>query len=416
MRLSHRRGRLLGVASFLAVGALALAGCTGGSNPAPRDISNPLDDEVVEQLQQAAERGMAAAGAPGAVVGVWVPWAGEWQAGLGETAPGSGEAPSTDMSFRAGTITRSMTCDVLYAMDGGVVDLDDSVTQFVSSVPELEDVTLLDLCNGVAGLRSSTSGNWNYMLSNPDRVWNPREFAASGLGHGRGEAGVWSDSDTSFFLLGLALENASHQSLRDLYQEYVAEPNDLDRTFLPTVAAAEPGTNPMPGFYTSNAARQAGCEEEPQEVTELSSSMGYANSGVVSTLEDLRDYAADLGRRAGSSDDLNPRWAESLPVSADGEQWVRVAGGDRLMGPMIGQQGDILGYATAAYSDVDTGLTVVVSLNNSAGGGDLAGALARELAAIAMDAPSDRKPESSLPWTAEQARQAVTDAAVCPVE
>src|SRR5690606_15690390 len=161
--------------------------------------------------------------------------------------------------------------------------------------------------------------------------------------------------------------------------------------------------------------RQAGCEEEPQEVTELSSSMGYADSGVVSTLEDLRDYAADLGRRAGSSDDLNPRWAESLPVSADGEQWVRVAGGDRLMGPMIGQQGDILGYATAAYSDVDTGLTVVVSLNNSAGGGDLAGALARELAAIAMDAPSHRQPEASLPATAEQARQAVSDAAVCPV-
>ncbi|WP_156761713.1 serine hydrolase domain-containing protein [Microbacterium karelineae] len=415
MAFSLRRGRIVGVSSVL-VGALALAGCTGGSNPEPADISNPLPGDVVEQMQAATERAMAGGGAPGAIVGVWVPWAGEWEAGLGETAPGSGTQPTTSMSFRAGEITRSMTCDLLYAMDGGVVDLDDEVTTFVPTVPQLEGVTLVDLCDGLSGLAQSESRLWNHLLGNLDRVWNPREFAGAGLGAGVGNRDAWSDSDTAYFLLGIALENASHTSLRELYAEHIAEPLGLDRTYLPADAAATPGTDTLPGFYSGSRTQQEGCVAEPRDVTELSASIGYADSGVVSNLDDLRDYAADLAERAGSSEELEPRWAESIPVDAGGDQWVRAAGGDRLLGSMIGQQGEILGYSTAAYSDVDTGLTVVVALNNSAGGGELAGALARELAAIAMEAPSDDRPEVSLPWTAEQAHGLVGDAAVCPME
>ncbi|WP_221584844.1 serine hydrolase [Microbacterium sp. G2-8] len=417
MGFSARRGRVAGAVAALAASAVLLSGCTGGDMPEPQDMSTPLPDGVTEQLQSATERAMQAGGAPGAIVGVWAPWAGEWAAGVGETAPGSGETPSTEMSFRAGEITRSMTCDVLYALDGDrVVDLEDPVTTYVPSTPQLEDRTLVDLCNGLGGLKESTGARWNVILGNPDRVWTPREFIAAGLGRGLGNPNTWGDTDTAYFLLGIALENAAHTSMRDLYARYVAEPQGLDATYLPIDAAGTPGTTPFPGFYTSNAARESGCEGEPKEMTELSASFGYADRGVVSSLDDLRDYASERAGRAGSSDDLAPRWAESSPTSSDGPQWIRAAGGDLMMGSMIGQQGEMPGYSTAAYSDVNTGLTVVVALNNSAAGGELAGALARELAAIAAEAPGESDVDAALPWTTDQAHQAVADAAVCPID
>ena len=416
MRSTHRRGRVLGALSSFAIAALLLAGCTGGDSvPSPDRISNPMPGDAVEQMQAATERAIAAGGGPGAIVGVWAPWAGEWEAGIGETEPGSGTAPSTDMTFRAATVTRSMTCDLLYAMDGGPVNLDDAVSTYLQSVPQLTDVTLVDLCNGVAGLRSSRDPNWNFVIGNTDRVWDPREYAAAGLGAGLGSTDSWADSDTSFFLLGLALQNASHSSLPELYNEYIFDPQGLGDTYLPSDAPSTAGSNPLPGFYSSSQVQQSGCTEAPADVTEISASYGYADSGVVSSVTDVRDYMSRQARNAGNSDDLAPRWAETFPVSSDGEQWVRAGGGNRLNGSMLGQQGDILGYSVAAYSDVDTGLTVVVVLNNSAGGGNLAGALARELSAIAMEA-GEEAPETTLPWTIDQAHEAVASAAKCPID
>ncbi|MBP2437007.1 serine hydrolase domain-containing protein [Microbacterium amylolyticum] len=418
MCVMHRRGRVLAAGATLVAASVVLAGCTGQSNdPAPAEITNPLPDDIVSQLEDATTRAMAATGAPGAIAGVWVPWAGEWMTGLGETAPGSGEQPATDMTFRAGEITRSMTCDVLYELDdAGRVSLNDPVMKYVQSTPQLDEITLVDLCDGVAGIAASEPLLWNQISSNRDRVWKPREFAAAGLGRGMGEYGVWRDSDTSYFLLGIALENATRTSMADLYTEYVTAPLGLTDTQLPSAAAGEPGARPLPGHYTSFAARKNNCVAEPGDVTTLSSSIGYANGGVVTTLPDLRDYAFDLARRAGTSEDLGDRWANSLPTNSDGDQWVRYAGGDLMYGPMIGQAGDIVGYSTAAFSDIDTGLTVAVVLNNSAGGNELAGALARELAAIAAEVPGTEDRTVSLPWTIDQARSAVNDAAVCPID
>lgn len=407
--------RILGFAATALVATLALTGCTGGSTPAPEEIADPLPSGLVDQFVDATEHAIAASGAPGAIVGVWVPWAGEWKSGVGEHEP-DGEKPAMDMTFRAGTITRSMTCDVLYAMDGGAVRIDDSITAYVPSVPQLEDVTLKSLCDSDAGLRSSGDLNWAQILPNPEREWTPREFVSAGLGSRQGTAGAWNDSDTSYFLLGYALENATHTPLSELIRNYVTDPQRLEHTQLPDAAPAEPGSKPLPGFYTSSASRQAGCEEPPTEFTTASSSMGYADSGIVSTIDDLGNYTARLARSIGDLEDPPARWADLLPVDAEGDQWIRVAGGDRFYGTMVGQEGSTLGYSTAAYSDINTGVTVAVTLNNSAAGGTIAGALARELAAIAMTAEGSHRPEdAALPWTAEQAHEAVTAAAVCPI-
>ena len=175
---------------------------------------------------------MAATGSPGAIVGVWAPWSGAWVAGLGTRQPaGAGGAVSTDQQFQATQVTRAMTCDVLYALVArGTVSLDDSVTEYVSGVADLSQVTLGQLCDGTAGIGSYSAQLLATWLSKPDRVWNPRELASYGLGLGRTAPGsVHRDSDASYALLGVALEHASGSTAAKLIDEYVADPLVADR-------------------------------------------------------------------------------------------------------------------------------------------------------------------------------------------
>ncbi|GAB3275038.1 serine hydrolase domain-containing protein [Microbacterium lacusdiani] len=403
--------------------AVAISGCTGGD---PRDATTPdlvtgeLPGDTVEQLQGAVEHAMAATGSSGAIVGVWVPWAGAWVTGLGSTAHEGGSDVTTDMAFRIASMTRPMTCDVLYGMvEDGLVELDDPVSEYVPSTPDLDDVTLKQLCDNTSGLARSGDTLLDNYLRTPEREWNAREVAAAGLGKDRTEAGVaFTDSDTGYLLLGVALQNAASETPAALVREYVTGPLGLESTRLPGPRAEAPGEPALPGYFSDREDRDAGCVA-PREYTEMSASFGYTDSGAVSTIDELGAYTASLAARAKDGDSLAPRWADAKPVSTKSDSWYQYAGGTFIAGSMIGQQGAVPGYMTSAYADTDNGLTVAVVLNNSAAPESLVGYLAKELAAIVSKVPAregETAPEFGLPWTAEDYHQRIADRAVCPIE
>ncbi|WP_311245961.1 serine hydrolase domain-containing protein [Microbacterium sp. WCS2018Hpa-23] len=414
--LSSRRFRA--AAAGAAVLGLFLTGCTSDpefSYEPPAQVDGALPDDTVAAMDAAVANALTASGASGAVVGVWVPWSGSWVTGVGTQKPGEGDEISTDMAFRVADVTRLMTCDVLYGLvDDGVVDLDDPVPDYVSGVPNLQDLTLLDLCNGTSGLGSSEATARSAWMNTPERVWAPLELASYGLGAARGAAHTtYSNSDTAYLLLGLALERASGMSASELIAEYVAEPLGLANTSLPAAAAAAPSTGPvMNGHYLSPVEGGYNCAA-PVDITTLSSSTGFTDSGVVSTIEDLGRYAqAEATLRTEQTPD---RFASPLPVAADAPSWLQATGGAVLVGSMVGQYGWTPGYQTAAYSDPATGFTVAVSLNDSTTGGTTAAYLAWELAAIASKAPAaegQTAPEFGLPFTAEQYHEAITASAI----
>jgi D-alanyl-D-alanine carboxypeptidase len=71
------------------------------------------------------------------------------------------------------------------------------------------------------------------------------------------------------------------------------------------------------------------------------------------------------------------------------------------------------GFATAAYSDPKSGLTVVLMVNDSTPGANFARLAALQLASIGSKAPAEsgkKQPVVGLPWTADQL------AAVLPAE
>ena len=238
--LSSRRWRA--AAATAAVLGLVLTGCSSEetfSYTPPEQVDATLPDETVAALQGAVDNAIAASGASGAIVGVWVPWSGTWVAATGTQSKADGGELSTDMSFRIADVTRLMTCDVLYALaDEGTVELDATVPEYVSGVADMSDVTLVDLCNGTSGAGSSEATVKSAWLNTPERVWAPLELAGYGLGRARiAPQTTFRDSDAGYLLLGLALERASGMSARELIAEYVTEPLELADTSLPAPAA-----------------------------------------------------------------------------------------------------------------------------------------------------------------------------------
>jgi len=417
MRTRSRNRRAIAVIAGAVMSVLVLAGCSFGGAAAEPDLPAQVDvafpDDTVTQLQDAVTKAMGTSGSSGAIVGVWAPWSGSWVAGLGTQKPDGGGDVKADQTFRAGKITRAMTCDALYgAAAAGKVKLDDPVADYVSGVPDLTDVTLLELCDGTSGIGSYTDQLYGSWLSNPKREWDPRYLASFGLGEPRetkpGDA--YKDSDAGYVLLGLALERATGLSAADVLRTYVTGPLGLAATSLndlPSSGALRGGQS-MP-----NAEGALDCAASV-DLTDVSSSSGYTDAGVVTDIRDLGRYVQALA--SGSLVGDEKRFAQGLPVSADAPSWYTADGGALIAGSLIGQFGKVPGYLTAAFADPATGLTVAVVLNNSAGDGRVAEYLAWQLAAIASKAPAakgETAPEAGLPWTAEQFGEAITALAVC---
>ncbi|WP_345800908.1 serine hydrolase domain-containing protein [Microbacterium sp. AZCO] len=419
-----RRIRRAGTAMALAlVAALAFAACTA-PQAAPIDLPSQAEGDLpadtVKQLQDAVTHAMAASGASGAVVGVWAPWSGSWVSGLGTETPGGKDAVAADREFKVGQVTRAMTCDVLYALaDQGTVSLDDPITDYVSGVADLSNITLAELCASTSGIGSYSGqllGSW---LSNPARQWSPRELASFGLGMPRtGEPGTsYVDSDAGYLLLGLALERATGKTASQLLDQYVDQPLGLKATQLPSPASTPSKTEMLSGYLSQRDAAGAMNCAQPLDVTALSTTTGYTDSGVVSDIDDLGRYAQALASGA-LLPDKSDRFASPLPAFPGAPSWFTAAGGAYQAGSLIGQTGSVPGYSTAAFADPDTGLTVAVVLNNSAMGNTPALYLAWELAALASKAPAasgQTVPEAGLPWTAQQYHDAITAAAICPI-
>jgi D-alanyl-D-alanine carboxypeptidase len=414
--LSTRRWRA--AAASAAVLALVLTGCSSEDSftyTPPAQVDGALPDATVEAMQAAVDNALTASGASGAIVGVWVPWSGSWVTASGTQDRDGGEL-STDMSFRIADVTRLMTCDVLYALaDEGTVELDAKVPQYVSGVADMKDVTLLDLCNGTSGAGSSESTIKGALLNTPERIWAPLELAGYGLGRPReAPATTFRDSDSGYLLLGVALERATGKSASELIAEYVTEPLGLSATSLPGATPAAPGDAPMNGHYLPAVEGGFNCEA-PIDISTISASSGYTDSGVVSTITDLGRYIQAEAQQALRTKEKPDRFGAPLPASAKSASWYQATGGAYLVGSMIGQQGWVPGYATAAYSDPATGFTVAVVLNDSTVGAGFAQQLSWELAAIASKAPAasgETAPEFGLPFTAEQYHESITKSAL----
>jgi D-alanyl-D-alanine carboxypeptidase len=429
LQVRDRRLAIVGLALLVTL-ALPLAGCAAASVPqpfAPEQATGALAPDTVAALDAALADGMALAGASGAIAGVWVPWAGRWQASPGSVGArldpvtgraAGGGAVTTEMSFRIGTQTTAMTCTVLLALvDERRVGLDDPVSQHLTRQPGIEGITLRQLCQHTSGLGPLQLDA--EFQGNPTRPWPPLELVSSGLGAARvGPPGrLWSRSDAGILLLGLALQAATGEDWATLYRRYVFEPLGLSGTEYPGAKAfGLSGAHPHGWAAATDPAGQPDCSRM-LDVTRLSPSIAGVAGGAVSTLDDLRTWSQALA--AGNLlDDATAREQWVTVPEAGQPYWRRYGLGAEQLGPLRGSAGEIPGYLSATLTDPESGMTVVVMVNDSSAGADFMLDLARRLAAIAALTPANTLESEVqppiLPWTADDATAAMREKAVCP--
>ncbi|GAB3618559.1 serine hydrolase domain-containing protein [Okibacterium endophyticum] len=401
---------------------LSLGSCAEVANATidlPEQVEGELPGASVEQLNAALTDAMALSGASGAIAGVWAPWSGTWVTASGTTEPGGGSEMSTDMHFRIADNTKPMTCEVLFALvDEGVVSLDDNVTDYLPDLVGVSGITFGQLCQSTSGISDSAATFGAQFERNPTREWARMELVADGVARRSGTPGAaYAQSDTGYILLGLVLESVMDETWPELYDRYIFEPLGLnDSSFpgpanytLPSPAASAWQALPLPdGTYACDA---------PTDQSKLSNSMMSTAGGVVSTIEDLHAYSQALAtgalRGAATKDVV---W-QTIPLGGDHESWQEFAqAGAYQFGPMRGQFGSMPGQMSAMLTDPESGLTVVVMLNNSTAGVAFIEALAMKLAAIggkAEPAEGRELPAIALPWSQEQMSEQLAARAVC---
>lgn len=415
----RKRAALLTAAVGIILGLSACAGTPAKPVVLQEQPTEALPAASVEALDASLTEAMALAAASGGIAGVWAPWSGSWVSAAGTTAPGGSEKMSTEMRFRVGDNTKPMTCDVLYALvQEGAVDLDDEASEYLPAILGIDDITLGQLCHSTSGLGDFTGTLGSMFPVNPTRQWSPFELVSDGIAGPRtGEPGDgYAPSDTNYVLLGLALQEATGTSWKDLYKRYVFDRLGMDDSLFPDPTTLEISDPFAPGWEALKGPDGTLACDTPMDETVLSNSQAFTAGGVVSSVDDMQRYAQSFATGALLTDELKKQAWQTIPLSADAPAWQAFGPGGLQMGPMRGQAGSIPGHITAMLSDPSSGLTVVVMLNNSTAGSGFAQLLAMKLAAIAAKSPpaeGEELPVVGLPWSEEQMTEQMTAAAVC---
>ena len=410
------RTRLLAVGAIV-VAALGLTACTDGDSVTSSADVNTVDPALASGIDDAIASAMQQSGSTEAVVGVWGNDGSEYLRGYGDSGVDG------SVSIRGAQATQPVMCALMLDLvDEGTIDLDGKVSEDLTRQSGIEDVTYRQLCEMRSGIADYKSGFADIFANNPTRPWAEQELLAQGLSRSpESWPGLdFHQSDSNLVLLARALKVKTGLEIPDLLRDHVFSDANMGSTYFPALNSTTISGDTLQGLTYPSSGGKAVCDAEPVEVAEVSPSMLAGAGATVTTVTDLKNFYDGYlsgtfgGESAGVVTEAfptkNPERDENgeptEEIAMDGRLW---SFGVEKVGPLYGRSGSITGTLTAAYSDPDSGFSVVVSLNNSSAGAGFAKSLAFQLASLAQ--AQGVAPE--LTWSAEEQTEALAKAAVC---
>lgn len=274
----------------------------------PDDQAAKLDDLLKQMVTTA---GTAAAGispSPGLVLWVESPAGSYWRA-VGVADVASCEPLQPTAPFQIGSNTKMMTALVIFQLqEEGVLSIDDPLSDWLpdlaSRLPYGEEIT-------IAQLLTHTSGLWDYVDGTPGqqnglfwqgmadpqlftRDFTPNELIDYAIANGKpnyepgttgsfwDSTGGWQYTNTGYILLGMIIEKATGQSLRDNYIFRVWNIAGMANTYLQEGVPTGGERALMPTGYLGPPFEQ--------ETTDFNMSQAWAAGAVVSTAEDMARF------------------------------------------------------------------------------------------------------------------------------
>lgn len=324
----------------------------------------PREAPMAAELQAALEGWAAAPGHHGVSASVILADGARW-AGVAGWA-GEGEPLEPFHLIQIASITKTMTAAiVLQLVDEGVLRLDDPIRRWLADRPNVDPgITIRQLLHHTAGLANYTGTRELSVAiaADPARIFTPDELLAF---VGPPVAPPGADAvytNTAFVLLGLVAEQATGRGMVDLYRQRLFSPLDLQEIFMPGLE--EPPRQVAPALSSS------GLLVAPLDRMSLVS-IGWSAFGLMASARDVARWGHALFTGQVVSDEMQAAMKELVPAAGNipGETGVGLgirsyAYFDRVQ---LGHSGGAAFGSSLLLHDVETGVTVVVVMNQGQG-------------------------------------------------
>ena len=209
-----------------------------GNKTALVQTSNLLKSEIDKKIDTVARTYIQKANTVGLIIGI-LNNSQISTYSYGETIKHNGKLPNADNFFEIGSITKTFTATLLaYYVNEGKVKLSDPITKFlpdsVAANPELQSITLLNLCNHTSGLARMPDN----LISHATDPLNPykdytKELLYTYLKTCKLESKPgerYAYSNLAVGLLGSILENISGELFSQMVREIICKPLGMFNT------------------------------------------------------------------------------------------------------------------------------------------------------------------------------------------
>jgi D-alanyl-D-alanine carboxypeptidase len=199
---------------------------------------------------------------------------------------------TTEGTYPILAVTRTFTAAIaLQLVDEGRLALDEPVQAWLPELPKADQITLAMLLDNTSGL-----GEWDptpALVDDPARSFTPEGVLAKHLevpptappGEG------YAYTSAGYIAVGLLIERVLDQDLADVIAERIAEPLSLDDTFL-SDGTTKPTRHGWFSFPDDpDPSRPHDIFDVPLEAMMTT---GWADSGMISSSQDLLDWAEAL--------------------------------------------------------------------------------------------------------------------------
>ncbi len=201
--------------------------------------------------------------------------------------------------MQIGSNTQSFTNVVLLQLqEEGRLSLDDPLSAWLpdiaAQIPNGNQITLRHLAQNTSGIPDYADSLIQPAINTIDREalqqsFSPQDLVDIALQNINEETSftpgeTWQDSSTNAILLGIIAEQITEQPLASLYEQRIFRPLGMTNSIL--VQGIPEEDTISEGYHTVN--------NNPTNFTDWNTSQGWADSGIISTAEDMDKYVRGL--------------------------------------------------------------------------------------------------------------------------
>jgi D-alanyl-D-alanine carboxypeptidase len=307
----------------------------------------------VQQLTSTIRTTMADDGYPGFVVGIWGPSGKRYVRAFGAADLATARRPiGTTDRFRVGSITKTLVGTlILRLVQERRLSLEEPLSHFYKWIPHATQITirmLLDHTSLIPGFATSTLLQFQ---SNRAMRFVPDQVIRAAVAEPYFQSPpLFNYSDINYVILGRIAERVTRQPLARLLAKRILMPLGLHNTYF------DPGTT-IRGVHAHGYVVSG----HKIDVTNWTTSYGWAAGSMVSTLGDLKAWASDLVRGARLDRAIQRQRLRFIATPAGYGYGLGII----QLGEFCGHNGLIPGYDSTMLYSSRLHATIVILANAS---------------------------------------------------